>query len=142
MSVDPYLRLPGVGRCDLVSRIGEGGTGVVYRGRHCDLDLDVAVKFLHAHLADKPGISDRFLREARLAARLNSPAIVRVFDCGEADGHYYIVMEFVDGQTLAAHDALRKALPSGSQPNGTIGGDQAFGLESLDHLADGWAADL
>jgi len=113
MSVDPYLRLPGVGRCELVSRIGEGGMGVVYRGRHCDLDLDVAVKFLHAHLADKPGISDRFLREARLAARLNSPAVVRVFDCGEADGHYYIVMEFVDGQPLAAHLRERRTTPVG-----------------------------
>ena len=46
-----------------------------------------------------PGATDRFLREARLAARLQSTGIVRVFSCGEMSGHYYIVMEYIDGQT-------------------------------------------
>jgi nicotinamidase/pyrazinamidase len=85
--------------------------GVVYRGHHRDLDLDVAVKFLHAHLTKRPESAERFLREARLAARLQSAAIVRVFDCGEVEGHYYIVMEYVDGQTLAAHLKERGTLP-------------------------------
>ncbi len=110
---DPYLRLSPVGRCQILARIGEGGMGVVYRGRHRDLDLDVAVKFLHAHLAEKPGVAERFLGEARLAARLQTPSIVRVFDCGEAEGHYYIVMEFIDGQTLQAHLAERRTVPAG-----------------------------
>ncbi len=113
MSDDPYLRLSHVGRCQILSRIGEGGMGVVYRGRHGDLDLDVAIKFLHAHLAENPGIADRFLREARLAARLQSPGIVRVFDCGEAEGNFYITMEFVDGQTLEAHLCERHTVPIG-----------------------------
>ncbi|MBN1852380.1 MAG: serine/threonine protein kinase, partial [Pirellulales bacterium] len=113
MTDDPYLRLSTVGRCQLSSRIGEGGMGVVYRGRHWDLDIDVAVKFLHAHLAQNPGIADRFLREARLAARLNSPGIVRVYDCGKADGNVYIIMEFVDGQTLEAHLRERYTVPVG-----------------------------
>ena len=103
MSDDPYLKLQGVGRCQLQSRLGEGGMGVVYRGRHQDLDLDVAVKFLHDHLSKRENVAERFLREARLAARLQSPGIVRVFDCGEVGGQFYIVMEFVDGQTLEAH---------------------------------------
>jgi eukaryotic-like serine/threonine-protein kinase len=111
MSDDPYLSMSGVGRCQLLSRIGEGGMGVVYRGRHRDLDLDVAVKFLHPHLAQNPSIAERFLREARLAARLQSPGIVRVFDCGEADGNFYIVMEFVDGQTLKTHLLERHTVP-------------------------------
>jgi len=113
MTADPYLRLSGVGRCELLSRIGEGGMGVVYRGRHRELDLDVAVKFLHAHLARKPGIANRFLREARLAARLQSPGVVRVFDCGEAEGNLYIVMEFVEGQTLEAYLCERRSVPVG-----------------------------
>lgn len=113
MPEDPYLRLSAVGRCQLLSRIGEGGMGVVYRGRHRDLDLDVAVKFLHAHLAQKPGIANRFLREARLAARLQTPGVVRVFDCGEADGNFYIVMEYVDGQTLEDYLGERHAVPVG-----------------------------
>lgn len=102
MSDDPFLRLAAVGRCQLQSRLGEGGMGVVYRGRHTDLDLDVAVKFLHPHLARQGNTSERFLREARLAARLAHPGIVRVYDCGETEGHFYMVMELVDGQPLSS----------------------------------------
>lgn len=108
---DPYLRLGDVGSCVLSSLLGKGGMGVVYKAWHRDLDLDVAVKFLHLHLTQEPGTTDRFLREARLAARLQSPGIVRVFTCGETQGHYYIVMEYIDGQTLAAHLKERQTLP-------------------------------
>ncbi|MFO1094876.1 MAG: bifunctional nicotinamidase/pyrazinamidase [Planctomycetaceae bacterium] len=105
-SVDPahdhYLALQRVGRCRVLSRIGQGGMGAVYRGHHDDLDLDVAIKFLHPHLVQGGDGADRFLREGRLAARLNHPAIVRVFDCGESAGHYFIVMEFIAGESLAA----------------------------------------
>ncbi|MDG3007776.1 bifunctional nicotinamidase/pyrazinamidase [Paludisphaera sp. Pla2] len=110
MPEDPFLKIPSIGRCRLISRLGEGGMGVVYRGWHDDLDLPVAVKFLHPdRVADGRG-AERFLREARLAARLNHPGIVRVFDCGEADGRFYIIMEFVDGQSLEAHVAERQAM--------------------------------
>ncbi|AGA27836.1 serine/threonine protein kinase [Singulisphaera acidiphila DSM 18658] len=111
MSDDPYLQLTNVGHCRILSRLGEGGMGVVYKGHHTDLDLDVAVKFLHPQRVQAAEGPERFLREARLAARLNHPGIVRVFDCGESEGHYYIVMEFVDGQSLADHIEERKAMP-------------------------------
>lgn len=113
MADDPYLKLTGVGRCQLHSRLGEGGMGVVYRGRHQELDLDVAVKFLHDHLSKRANVADRFLREARLAARLQSQGIVRVFDCGEVNGQFYIVMEFVNGQTLEDHLRERQTIPVG-----------------------------
>ena len=103
MSHDPYLQLSGVGHCRVLARLGEGGMGVVYKGHHQDLDLDVAIKFLHPHLVPRASITERFLREARLAARLNHPSIVRVFDCGEVAGYCYIVMEYVDGQSLESH---------------------------------------
>ena len=112
-SDDPYLELKEVGRCELLARIGEGGMGVVYRGRHRDLDLDVAVKFLHPHLTQRDDTAARFLREARLAARLQSPGIVRVFDCGLADGRHYIVLEYIDGQSLADNLKERQTLPVG-----------------------------
>ncbi len=99
---DPYLQLSSVGRCRVLARLGEGGMGVVYKGHHQDLDLDVAIKFLHPHLVQRESTAERFLREARLAARLNQASIVRVFDCGETSGHYYIVMEYVDGQSVEA----------------------------------------
>src|SRR5260221_126037 len=52
---DPYLKLANVGRCTVTSHLGKGGMGAVYKGRHRDLDIDVAVKFLHAHLTQEPG---------------------------------------------------------------------------------------
>ena len=133
MSDDPYLRLSGAGRCEVFSRIGEGGMGAVYRGRHRDLDLDVAVKFLHGHLAEKSGVAERFLREARLAARLQSPGVVRVFDCGQSGGHLYIVMEFVDGQTLEAHLRERCMMPVGRAVHIAESVAQTLG-EALDQL--------
>lgn len=110
MSDDPYLRLEGVGRCRLISKIGEGGMGVVYKGFHNDLDIPVAVKFLNPSHASQDGGAERFLREARLAARLNHPGIVRVYDCGEQDGRLFIVMEYIDGQSLEDHIRERQAV--------------------------------
>jgi eukaryotic-like serine/threonine-protein kinase len=111
MSDDPYLQLTGVGRCQVLAKIGQGGMGVVYRGRHKDLDLDVAIKFLHPDRLRGSDGAQRFLREARLAVRFNHPGVVRVFDCGETRGHYFIIMEFVDGQSLAAHIDERRLVP-------------------------------
>ncbi len=110
-SPNVYLKLREVNRCVLEKQIGSGGMGVVFKARHQDLDIDVAVKFLHPQLITNPGASARFLREARLAARLQSPGFVRVFACGETEGHFYIVMEFVDGQTLADHLDERGTIP-------------------------------
>jgi len=109
MPNDPYLQLTGVGSCQILARLGEGGMGVVYRAHHQDLDLDVAVKFLHPHLVQKEATAERFLQEARVAARLNHPCIVRVFDCGETDGYYFIVMEYVDGKSVDT--AVRRSGP-------------------------------
>ncbi len=110
-AVDHYLKLTCHGLCTVLSRVGKGGMGVVYKGRHLKLDVDVAIKFLHPHLTQEAGVADRFLREARLAARIDSPAIVRVYDCGEVDGLFYIVMDYIDGQTLEAHLRERGTVP-------------------------------
>ncbi|AMV40756.1 Serine/threonine-protein kinase StkP [Planctomyces sp. SH-PL62] len=130
MADDPFLKNPNVGRCRLISRIGEGGMGVVYRGWHEDLDLPVAVKFLHPDRVAEGRGADRFLREARLAARLNHPGLVRVFDCGQVDGRSYIVMEYVDGQGLDAHIAERQA----------VGVDRSLQIaeEAARALAEAW----
>jgi serine/threonine protein kinase len=89
-----------IGGCRILSKVGEGGMGVVYKGRHLDLDIDVAVKVLPEHLAKEPTVARRFLREARLAARVNHPGVVRVFGCGEEGGSHYLVMEFIEGRSL------------------------------------------
>src|SRR6516164_3540230 len=89
------------GRYRLLSLIAEGGMGVVYKGERVGIGRAVVVKFLHAVLSDKPGIVDRFEREARATARLNHPNCVALVDFGIDEGAPYLVMEYVEGKTLA-----------------------------------------
>jgi eukaryotic-like serine/threonine-protein kinase len=95
------------GRYRLERPLGHGGMATVYLGRDCELDRPVAVKVLADHLVGDEAFRRRFLREARLAARLSHPNVVSIYDAGEeADGRPYIVMEHVEGVTLA--DLLRE----------------------------------
>ena len=104
------------GRFRVERTLGHGGISIVYLANDEDLHRPVAVKVLAEHLADDESIRKRFLREARLAARLSHPNVVHVYDAGEADGQLFIVMEYVPGETLAvsgkipAADAVRLAL--------------------------------
>ncbi|MHB8341963.1 MAG: Stk1 family PASTA domain-containing Ser/Thr kinase [Mycobacteriales bacterium] len=97
--MDTEPRLLG-GRYELAEVLGYGGMAEVFRGRDVRLGRDVAVKILRADLARDPAFLNRFRREAQAAASLNHPAIVSVYDTGEDDGTPYIVMEYVEGQTL------------------------------------------
>jgi serine/threonine protein kinase len=89
-----------LGRYRLESRIGSGAFGTVYRARHADLDLPRALKVLRAEVAGDPDLRRRFLQEARTAAALDHPNVVRVHDYA-GDGIPYIVMDLVDSATLA-----------------------------------------
>ena len=83
------------------SRIGIGGMGTVYRGTRTDLKSTVAIKVMHPYMAT-PLAARRFVREAQIAAQLESPYAVRILDFGETeDGWLYIVMEHLSGETLA-----------------------------------------
>jgi len=88
------------GRYRIEDVLGRGGMASVYLAVDRELDRPVAVKVLAEHL-DTPGFRDRFMREARLAAQLSHPNIVQVFDVGEDDSRHFIVMEYVEGATLA-----------------------------------------
>src|SRR6476620_1218295 len=96
--------------------VGRGRMSEVYRARDLRLGRDVAVKVLRADLARDPAAHTRFRREAQNAASLNHPSIVAVYDTGEAQGEAgivpYIVMEYVDGETLREIVARDGALPS------------------------------
>ncbi|MFC4903505.1 Stk1 family PASTA domain-containing Ser/Thr kinase [Kocuria oceani] len=95
------------GRYELGPRIARGGTATVYRAVDTRLERTVAVKLMHPHLAEDPAAADRFVREARAAARLSHPHVVSVLDQGHAaDGVPYLVMEHVEGSTL--RDLLRR----------------------------------
>ncbi|MDB4965935.1 MAG: serine/threonine protein kinase [Myxococcales bacterium] len=89
------------GRYRILSLLAEGGMGVVYKGERVGIGRAVVIKFLHAVLSDKPGIVDRFEREARATARLNHPHCVALVDFGIDEGAPYLVMEYVEGKTLA-----------------------------------------
>jgi eukaryotic-like serine/threonine-protein kinase len=88
------------GRYRVEDVLGRGGMASVYLAVDGELDRPVAVKVLAEHL-DTPGFRDRFMREARLAAQLSHPNIVQVFDVGDDNGRPFIVMEYVEGATLA-----------------------------------------
>jgi serine/threonine protein kinase len=96
--------LPGktVGPYQILSPIGAGGMGEVYKARDTRLDRIVAIKFLSPHLADRADLRERFDREARTIAGLNHPHICTLFDIGHQDGTDYLVMEYLEGETLAA----------------------------------------
>src|SRR5437764_14000217 len=80
--------------------------GEVYRARDTRLDRVVAIKVLRAHLAADPTRRARFEREAKLISQLNHPHICTLYDVGQHDGTDYLVVEYLDGQTLA--DRLQK----------------------------------
>jgi eukaryotic-like serine/threonine-protein kinase len=89
------------GRYRVERELGRGGMATVYLAEDEELGRTVAVKVLAEHLAGEDAFRGRFVREARLAARLSHPNIVRVYDAGEADGRPFIVMEYVPGTSLA-----------------------------------------
>jgi eukaryotic-like serine/threonine-protein kinase len=100
---------------EVEGRLGEGGSGVVYRGRDLRLDREVAIKVLADALRNDELAWARLLREARLASQLNHPHIAAIYDLGEEDGCAYIVMEYVEGL------ALSDIIPYGGMPGEQLG---------------------
>lgn len=95
--VKAAFRIPGY---QLLEKLGGGSTGTVYRARQLGLDRIVALKVLAKWLADDESYVRRFIKEARLAGRMNHPHIVQGFDAGEAAGLWYFAMEYCPGPTL------------------------------------------
>ncbi|TAN29563.1 MAG: Stk1 family PASTA domain-containing Ser/Thr kinase [Actinomycetota bacterium] len=98
----PTENKPYGGRYELIQKIARGGMAEVYMAKDQLLDRPVALKVLFPELSVNVSFVERFRREAQAAANLSHPNIVSVFDWGEADNTYYIVMELVDGITLAS----------------------------------------
>jgi eukaryotic-like serine/threonine-protein kinase len=91
--------------------------GEVYRARDSRLDRSVAIKVLVSHLASSPELKQHFERKARALSALNHPNICQLYDIGSQNGTDYLVMEFLEGETLA--DRIRKGplpLPDSSAP--------------------------
>jgi len=90
-----------LGPYEVLSAIGAGGMGEVYRARDTRLDRIVAIKVLPTHLSDRSELRERFDREAKTIASLNHPHICVLYDIGHQDGIDFLVMEYLEGETLA-----------------------------------------
>jgi tRNA A-37 threonylcarbamoyl transferase component Bud32 len=96
---------------EILEVLGQGGMGVVYKARQPQLDRVVALKILPDEAGKDPAFAERFFREAKTLARLNHPNIVAVYDFGQAGGHYFLTMEFVDGMNLRQLEQSKKLTP-------------------------------
>jgi len=99
-----------LGPYEILSPLGAGGMGEVYRARDTRLDRTVAVKILPPHLSEQPEARERFEREARAVSSLNHANICQLYDVGRQEGVHYLVMEYLEGETLATR-LIRGPLP-------------------------------
>jgi len=114
------------GRYKFVRTIARGGMSIIYLAQDIRLDRPVAVKVLFAGLAHNPAFVERFRREARSAAKLNHPHIVKVYDSGQDGNIYFIVMEYLEGMSLS--EVLRREGSLGVETSMKIAEDVAEAL--------------
>lgn len=91
-----------VGQYRIIEQLGQGGMAIVYKAYHASLDRYVAIKVLHRAFMEDAGFQARFQREARVVARLEHPNIVPIYDYAEHEGQPYLVMKYIEGDTLKA----------------------------------------
>jgi serine/threonine-protein kinase len=98
----PFAIGENVGPYRVIEQLGQGGMATVYKAYHASLDRYVALKVMHAAFSEDPSFLARFQREARVVAKLDHPNIVPIFDFADHDGSPYLVMKFIEGETLKA----------------------------------------
>ncbi len=103
MAASPLVPGARFGDYEILAELGAGGMGKVYRAKDLTLERLVALKTLGPQFGTDTGFVQRFLKEARAAARLNHPNIVQIYDFGQVEETYYLAMEYVDGHSLGAY---------------------------------------
>ncbi len=91
-----------VGPYQILEQLGQGGMATVFKAYHPALDRDIAIKVLHPAFTEDKNFLARFQREARVVAKLDHPNIVPIFDFAEHEGRPYLVMKYINGETLKA----------------------------------------
>jgi len=128
VAVPPLIEPQGhIGRFEIRRSLGAGGMGEIFESYDTELERIVAIKVLAAKHIEDGTMKQRFLREARMASQLNHPNIATIHEIGEASGNPYIVMEYVQGQTVA------ERLEGGPLPLSEI---LDFGVQAADALAE------
>src|SRR5438045_496545 len=129
------------GRYEIVQHLARGGMAEVFLARDLLLDRPVALKVLFPEFAADRSFVERFRREARSAANLNHPNIVSIYDWGEEEGTYFIVMEYVEGRTLRqviredGPVAPRRAAESGADTPAALASAHTHGVMHRDVTA-------
>src|SRR5512142_1156452 len=100
-----------LGPYEILAPLGAGGMGEVYKAKDTRLERTVAVKVLPSHLSANAEVRQRFEREAKTISQLSHPHVCALYDVGNQDGVEYLVMEFLEGESLAER-LLKGALPS------------------------------
>jgi serine/threonine protein kinase len=122
-----------LGDFEVLEIAGAGGMGVVYKARQKSLERDVALKVIKDEIASEPEFRERFLREAKLAASVDHPNVVTVYDVGDDDGRLYLVMQWIDGDDLRqVLDGSGRLTPKRSI---TIGGQLAGALDAVHQVS-------
>jgi serine/threonine protein kinase len=98
----PFTNGQTVGPYRILEQLGQGGMATVFKAYHASLDRYVAIKVLHPAFREDPSFAARFTREARVVAKLEHPHIVPIYDYSEYEGQPYLVMKFIEGETLKA----------------------------------------
>ena len=110
-----------MGRYSLIEKLGCGGMGIVYLEHEVALDRPVALKLLPPEYAAQPALKERFLREAKTAARLSHPNIVPIYAVDEVDDFVFFAMAYVEGETLGERVSNRGPLPPRAKPPAACG---------------------
>ncbi len=130
------------GRYELIALLGQGGMGSVYRAHDRELGEDVALKVIHADIADSAGTLDRFRQEVKLARRVTHRSIARMFDIGEDRGMRFLTMEYIDGESVSQRLArqgrltVREALDLGRALGEGLAAAHAAGVVHRDLKPD------
>jgi serine/threonine protein kinase len=110
----PFASGENVGAYRIVEKLGQGGMATVYKAYHPALDRYVAIKVMHPAFMEDPNFLARFQREARIVAKLDHPHIIPIYDFAEHNGHPYLVMRFIEGETLKARIERARSAERGS----------------------------